>query len=509
MTQPVFENQYSLEVSKWYRFNPWREIAMFSAIMMELSFSVLWYRVLLSFWERITYVRAFAVFGGILFVSFILTRLMNHITLKTKIQRIVLFTLLIVSLFVGLNTLLYPSEGLGLGGIIVRLFNSFNNTNSYIPAEFVLMLIIIFVIWRGSSLARKRIDPGRFLSSFRIGIVLLFTYGISFGLTENTSLSVLYLFLFFSLLGVSVARISALGRLRGGHSIYFDKRWLIGIVLSIMVILSITIIAATLLSGQELDIEINIFGWILFVLTLLISPFVWVTLYLISVIDQWIHFEQIFRSLSDLFGRLQSIFEDFLTILDSLKGALDFSFVMNFIEALKAIRPIILWIVILLVVFLFLRSLARYFLVERTEVEEEYQAVSGQEDLLGLLRAALRKGIRRMASGLEQVFNLDSARKFLMAARIRRIYARLLDLSAKLGHPRPLSSTPLEFLPSLEKILPDSKSELDVITQAYLRIRYGELPETHQEVETVESAWNLVRAHGQEQLKANRRLPKM
>ncbi|MCK4821805.1 hypothetical protein KA005_38930, partial [bacterium] len=200
MTQPVFENQYSLEVSKWYRFNPWREIAMFSAIMMELSFSVLWYRVLLSFWERITYVRAFAVFGGILFVSFILTRLMNHITLKTKIQRIVLFTLLIVSLFVGFNTLLYPSEGLGLGGIIVRLFNSFNNTNSYIPAEFVLMLIIIFVIWRGSSLARKRIDPGRFLSSFRIGIVLLFTYGISFGLTENTSLSVLYLFLFFSLL---------------------------------------------------------------------------------------------------------------------------------------------------------------------------------------------------------------------------------------------------------------------------------------------------------------------
>jgi len=509
MTQPIFENQNSLEVSKSPHFNPWREIALFSLIIMELSFAVLWYRVLLSFWERITYMRALAVFGGILFISFILTRFMNYISLKIKIQRIVLFILLIVSLLVGLNTLLYPSEGVGLGGIIVRLFRSFNNTTSYIPAEFVLMLIILFVIWRGASLARKRIDPGRFLSSFRIGIVLLFAYGISFGFTENTSLSILYLFLFFSLLGLSVARISALGRLRGGHSINFDKRWLIGIVLAIMLILSITIIAANLVSGQELDIEINIFGWILFVLTLLISPFVWVTLYLFSVLDQWIHFDRILQSLSELFGRLQSVFEGFLTILDSLKGALDFSFVINFIEALKAIQPIILWIVILLVVFLFLRSLVRYFLNESTEVEEEYQAISGQEDLLGLLRAALRKGIRKMTTGLEQVFNLDSARKFLMAARIRRIYARLLDLSDKLGHPRPLSSTPLEFLPSLESLLPDSKRELDVITQAYLRVRYGEFPETHQEVEIVETAWNHVRSHGQDQLKANRRFPKI
>ncbi|MCK5347493.1 MAG: hypothetical protein KAR20_28985, partial [Candidatus Heimdallarchaeota archaeon] len=175
-----------------------------------------------------------------------------------------------------------------------------------------------------------------------------------------------------------------------------------------------------------------------------------------SVLDQWIHFDRIFQSLAELFGRLQSIFQDFLKVLEGLRGALDFSFVQDFFEFLEANKAIILWSVILLVVFLVLRSLVRYFLNESTEVEEEYQAISGQEDLLGLLRAALRKGIRKMTTGLEQVFNLDTARKFLMAARIRRIYARLLDLSAKLGHPRPLSSTPLEFLPSLEKILPDS-----------------------------------------------------
>lgn len=508
MTQPVFENQSSLETVKSLRFNPWREIALFSSIIMELSFSVLWYRVMISFWERITYVRAFAVFGGILLVSFMLTRFMNYFDFKMKIQRAVLFILLIGGLLVGLKTLLYPSEGVGLGGLLVLLFRSFKDTTSFVPAEFVLMLIILFVIWRGVSLAGKRIDPGRFLGSFRTGIFLLFAYGISFGLTEDTSLLILYLFLFFSLLGLSVARISALGRLRGGHSINFDKRWLIGISLAIMFILSIAVIFATLVSGHELDIGIDLWGWILFILTIIISPFVWVTLYLISIVDQWIHFEQIFRSLSELFSTLRSVLEGFLSILDSFKGAFDFSFVTNLIEALKAIKPIILWSGILLVVFLILRSLVRHFLYESTEVEEEYQVVIDQEDLLGLLRAALRKGIRKMTTSLEEVLNLANARKFLMAARIRRIYARLLDLSAKLGQPRPLSCTPLEFLPSLEILFPDSRRELDVITQAYLRVRYGELPETHQEVEVVETAWNCVRSHGQEKLRAKRRFRK-
>ncbi len=50
---------------------------------------------------------------------------------------------------------------------------------------------------------------------------------------------------------------------------------------------------------------------------------------------------------------------------------------------------------------------------------------------------------------------------------------------------------------NLEKIFPNSKVELETITHAYLRVRYGELPETHGQVEEVEDAWELVRKRGQ------------
>jgi len=54
----------------------------------------------------------------------------------------------------------------------------------------------------------------------------------------------------------------------------------------------------------------------------------------------------------------------------------------------------------------------------------------------------------------------------------------------------------IEEVESLEKILPDSQEELATITHAYLRVRYGELPETSGQVDEVESAWERVRKRG-------------
>ena len=65
-----------------------------------------------------------------------------------------------------------------------------------------------------------------------------------------------------------------------------------------------------------------------------------------------------------------------------------------------------------------------------------------------------------------------------------------------MGEPRSPSETPLEFMDNLEKIFPASQVELATITHAYLRVRYGELPETSGQVEEVEAAWELVRKRG-------------
>ena len=76
-------------------------------------------------------------------------------------------------------------------------------------------------------------------------------------------------------------------------------------------------------------------------------------------------------------------------------------------------------------------------------------------------------------------------------------------LTAKYTNRR-FSQTPLEFLPSLQGLFPDLMVELDTITEAYLRVRYGELPETASEVEYVERAWRLIQVEGQTKLREKR-----
>lgn len=91
----------------------------------------------------------------------------------------------------------------------------------------------------------------------------------------------------------------------------------------------------------------------------------------------------------------------------------------------------------------------------------------------------------------------------LAAFRIRRIYGKLMNLSEDLGFPRHPSCTPREFLPVLEEHFPSLQTELALITDSYVRVRYGEFPETHEEVEDVETAWSRIQAEGK-QLKRSR-----
>jgi hypothetical protein len=98
----------------------------------------------------------------------------------------------------------------------------------------------------------------------------------------------------------------------------------------------------------------------------------------------------------------------------------------------------------------------------------------------------------RLAQGL----GLRKDARRLAAQRIRVIYAELLELAASLKYPRWPHQTPLEYLPELQKAFPSSQVELALITQAYQRIRYGELPEAQDEVNAIESAWRQVQVEG-------------
>ncbi len=75
------------------------------------------------------------------------------------------------------------------------------------------------------------------------------------------------------------------------------------------------------------------------------------------------------------------------------------------------------------------------------------------------------------------------------AASIKRIYQNMCLLAAENGFPRSESETPFEYMHTIEPVWGNNMSDVELITKAFARIRYGEYPETSAELSTIKDAW--------------------
>jgi hypothetical protein len=150
---------------------------------------------------------------------------------------------------------------------------------------------------------------------------------------------------------------------------------------------------------------------------------------------------------------------------------------------------------ILFVVFVVVSTLERQRRLREASVPELRESVwSAQafaDDLADLLARA-----RRRLRGLADV--RDRLRQAYATATIRQIYASLCHWAAGQGHPRPAPETPYEYLPELIGALPGREAELRLITEAYVRVRYGEAPTPREELGRVRAAWQRVRLSGKQ-----------
>ena len=84
-------------------------------------------------------------------------------------------------------------------------------------------------------------------------------------------------------------------------------------------------------------------------------------------------------------------------------------------------------------------------------------------------------------------------RNWRTAVSIIKIYQQMIQISSEVGYPRDAAETPYEYLKTLIKLWPDHKKEVQLITRAYVKVRYGEFPETKEEFEAIKSAWEQVK----------------
>ncbi|MDR7554921.1 MAG: DUF4129 domain-containing protein [Armatimonadota bacterium] len=82
------------------------------------------------------------------------------------------------------------------------------------------------------------------------------------------------------------------------------------------------------------------------------------------------------------------------------------------------------------------------------------------------------------------------------AGTIRRIYRDVLAWGASLGAPRPAWATPREYAPRLGGRCPQAGSEIEALTWAYERVRYGRWRPAPGDVQAALTAWRRVRMLG-------------
>jgi hypothetical protein len=483
------------------RLNPWREIAIFMIILMEVSWITPWFRSLTAETYAADGLRVFSILSCVILFSYLLIRGMDYLHLKKSIRQGFMVTFLVVGSYVGIKTLLYAHETISLIGLISRPLQSFADVKFLIPVEFIVIIAVLICFWRGLFLAQVHIGPSSVMGDFYFGIVMFVAF-ILFNtiVTGEEPGDFFFLFLFSSLIAICSARMTVVGMLRGGEESRFNRSWFLGILFSALLVVGLSYLLGGVLADQ--------FSWIGVLFLGLIGSFVvllWIIInpiisFVVTILTKLLQNSNAISGLSDSFQKLNDMMSRFgQKIFEELSKSWIGILISRWGPTIKAIILSAIVILVILAVVMWM-AINLWRDRERHLIDSEEKSNLQVGNLLRTLLDMLLQGWNKTLNSLEQMTNLRQRQRIRAAARIRQVYAELMELCESLDQPRPEAKTPLEFMPKLERLFPEFNLEVDMITQAYLSVRYGQLPETKNEIEDVETAWKKLHSAGREML---------
>ena len=357
----------------------------------------------------------------------------------------------------------------------------------------LFLFAVNLLLWRRAlSLSRSAVGPLLAWNWVRVGVLALALYLLVAGQLrpELLGFAPLLGFSLAALAGLVVARVSFISLYHGSQNSPFDRRWAAVILLVVVITSGSAALLGSLLTGQFSGLLGQVssgLGWVVRALLYVAGlPFLLLA-YLIEPLIARLRFGGGIQVEPTPEGNLPPP-----EIISGDQGAPVLTGPgINFVLP-EWLVPAIIWLLVLAAALLLFRQARRQGgLRRRPQVETETLRLEGG------FWGRVRERMQDAAGGLTRLRPGQRARA---AARIRQIYAGLMDLSARLERPRPEAQTPLEFLPALVALFDSQERELRLITEAYLRVRYGELPETRKEIDAVETAWKQIQAAGRRRL---------
>lgn len=463
----------------FFRYDMWSELSNIFRIVSELLLIAIWLISLSMGW--LDWGESFFTLSFIYFGSYFLARGLHHLKWKLFIQRSIFLIWVFLVLLISASALLFKQIDLSPVSFAGQIFRE--NLTKETTFGFWVLLFSLFVMLRGVQIARYPATARELTAGMRFNLLLFAAYAMIFGRDQlSLFLPSFLFFMLFNLAGLSLARIADLSDSYGGRLPGFNLQWAAGIgAAAILVVLLgwasswlINLDVAQFLGRGLLVLLQLVFGAILLVLSPVLLAIVSAIQFLIQLLAP--NLENLLEPAELEAGN--QLLEDIQSQITDATHTDPRLFIMLGVLAL---------IVIIAVLQL------RWKPWQRLTRGEE-----GASDID--VEFSLPRAIRNLFPTRTGRKQRRTAKSLIAAARVRHIYAQLMDLCEKLGKPRPRSLTPNEFLPRMYTLFPLHEQELNLITSAYIKVRYGELPETSKEIEEVLDAWKKISLFGKEML---------
>ena len=460
-----------------------RELVYLSFAVQEASLLAPFAMVLMS-WSR--FWQPGLVFLWLLLLMvlpFNLLRLMSLLQWDRRRQQRVMAVAMIIAVFLSWRTLLYESSSpLDFSWISQFATNLAEGGNLVWTRDLSIFIFTIFAWWRGMRLAVKPLSIHNAGMRLRVGGLVIAPLIAWLG-TSFLSFSVVpFILLFFlaSLSAVALVRAEQIEADRTGHSATLGPGWFLTVLAAGLGIVLLGGALAAFLSGKSLFEVLSIFSplWRALqfagtaaALTMykLLSPLLDALSVLVQLLAAF--FAAILGRLSDGVQVLSSeIFQQGpLPTPEATTAAISTP-----TGAPKVIAVVIMLAIVGLVAWGLSRVYRQATFASRESSQSDPIARDG-DDEPGLFDRLMQR------MGLFQ--------QWRAAASIRRIYASMCHTATSAGYPRLEAETPYEYLAALQKAWPDNQGDTRLITEAFIRIRYGELPETQEELDAIREAW--------------------
>ena len=471
---------------------PWRSVAIVSVLLMELSLIVPWSHLIAKPLDPagIGFLLAWFLFFAV--AARALYRTSNAFQLRNSASLALSAALLLFGILISLNLAdgsrsLFDFSGALRSGL--RALPSLYPMRPELP-----IMVLVVVIWRRGIAAASShmLEPARTGFKFRIGVLVLIVFTV---FTERGFVhAAIPVFFFSSLLGMSLTRADHLTRLRGSSDPPFTFQWLLSLGGLFLLTLSVGAGLGYLLSSVlAVRLLVGLRNLMLGLLTFLYR----LSLPLLVALEPL---------LQGLLGRfrlfmleLQSADPESLSQPGAAAGQLEgieppafFQRINDFFASLLPYWPTVRLILISTVFLLILISAIR-LVQRRSKGFSRRERTADEGEAIGMgLQGVLQDRLNKWRQDIRSWGQALTSGNLSTAIVVRRLYARLLNLAETYGRSRYRWETPLEFQAALARLFPEVSADIEMLTDAYIRVRYGEIPETGDMVAEVRMAWQRV-----------------